>query len=148
MFRFLPRSEFKWIDPKEFDLNKYTSNSLKGCFFEVDLEYPRELRELTNDYPLAPDKTEIKGKLLSELQKLNNNSIYRKAMENLRNIIDGKLVNNEKDYLKRTSKLSYMLRRIFDNNLVVIHKSKLELRRNKPAQIGICILELIKVLMY
>ena len=54
-------------------------------------------------------------------------------MENLRNIIDGKLVNNEKDYLKRTSKLSYMLRRIFDNNLVVIHKRKLELRRNRPA---------------
>ena len=23
---------------------------------EVDLEYPKELRELDNDYPLAPDK--------------------------------------------------------------------------------------------
>ena len=34
----------------------------------VDLEYPKELRELDNDYPLAPDKTEIKREMLSEHQ--------------------------------------------------------------------------------
>ena len=34
---FLPVSGFKWIDPKEFDLNKYTSNSSKGCILEIDL---------------------------------------------------------------------------------------------------------------
>ena len=50
MSKFLPTSSFKWIDPKEFDLNKYTSNSSKGCVFEVDLDYPKELRELHNDY--------------------------------------------------------------------------------------------------
>ena len=33
-----------------------------------------------------------------------NNAIYRKTMENLRNRIDLKLVNNEKDYLKCTLK--------------------------------------------
>ena len=44
------------IDPEEFDLNKYTSNSSKGCVLEVDLEYPEELRELHNGYPLAPEK--------------------------------------------------------------------------------------------
>ena len=27
MSKFLPTSGFKWLDPKEFDLNKYTSNS-------------------------------------------------------------------------------------------------------------------------
>ena len=37
MSKFLPTSGFKWIDPKEFDLNKYTSNSSIGCIFEVDL---------------------------------------------------------------------------------------------------------------
>ena len=56
MSKFLPTSGFKWIDPKEFDLNKYTSNSLKRCVLEADLEYPREWRELHNDYPLAPRK--------------------------------------------------------------------------------------------
>ena len=43
MSKFLPTSNFKWIDPKEFDLNKYNSNSLKGCVLQVDLEYPKEL---------------------------------------------------------------------------------------------------------
>ena len=37
-----------------------------------------------------------------------NNATYRKPMENLRNRIDAKQVNNEKDYLKRTSKPSYI----------------------------------------
>ena len=31
-------------------------NSSKGCSLEVDLEYSKELCELHNDYPLAPDK--------------------------------------------------------------------------------------------
>ena len=55
-FKFLPIGGFKWIDPKEFDLNKYTSNSSKGCVLEVDLEYLKELRELHSDYPLAQGK--------------------------------------------------------------------------------------------
>ena len=53
---FFPTCEFEWIDPKEFELNKYTGNSSKGCAIEVDLEYPKELRELHSHYPLAPDK--------------------------------------------------------------------------------------------
>ena len=40
MSKFLSASWFKSIDPKEFDLNKYTSNSSKGCVLEVDFEYP------------------------------------------------------------------------------------------------------------
>ena len=36
----------------------------------------------------------------------------------------------------------------FDNNLVAIRKSKLALKLNKPTYIGICILDLCKVLMY
>ena len=77
-----------------------------------------------------------------------NNAIYRKTMENLRNRINVKLVNNEKDYLKCTSKPSYMSHKIFDDNLVAICKSKVLLKLNKPAYIGICILELSKALMY
>ena len=47
---------FKWKDPKELDLNKYKSNSSKEFVLEVDLEFPTELRELRNDYPLPLDK--------------------------------------------------------------------------------------------
>ena len=56
MFKFLPTSGFKQIDPKEFDLNTYTSNNSKGCVFEVDVEYPKELHELKYAHLLALDK--------------------------------------------------------------------------------------------
>ena len=69
-------------------------------------------------------------------------------MENLRKRTNVKLVNNAKDYLKCTLKPSYMLHKIFNNNLVAIRKSKVSLKLNKPAYIGVCILEFSKVLMY
>ena len=68
MSKFLPTSGFKWIDLKEFDLNKYTSNSSKGCAFEVGLEYPKALRELHNYYPITPDKIEIKRGIFPNCQ--------------------------------------------------------------------------------
>ena len=68
MSKFLQINEFKWIDPRVFDLNKYTRNSSKGCVLEVHLKHPKELRELHNDYPLAPDNIEIKRKILSDYQ--------------------------------------------------------------------------------
>ena len=46
-------------------------------------------------------------------------------METLRNRNDVKLVNNEKGYLKCTSKPSYMPHNLLDNSLVAIHKEKL-----------------------
>ena len=49
-------------------MNKYASNSSKRCVLEIDLEYPKELRKLHNDYPLAPDKIEIKREMQSEYQ--------------------------------------------------------------------------------
>ena len=50
---------------KEFDLNKHSSNSSKSCVLKVDLEYPKTFFELHNDFPLAPDKVEIKREMLS-----------------------------------------------------------------------------------
>ena len=57
-------------------------------------------------------------------------------------------MSNKKDYLKWTSIPSYMTHKIFDNDLVAIRKSKVTSTLNKPAYIGLCILELSKVLMY
>ena len=74
MSKFLSTSWFKWIDPKEFDLNKYTSNSSKGCVLEVDLEYPKELLELHNDYLLAAYEIEIKGGMLSKYRYILKNN--------------------------------------------------------------------------
>ena len=49
-------------------MDKYTGSSLKGCVLEDDLEYPKELWELHNDYLLAPEKIEIKREMLSDFQ--------------------------------------------------------------------------------
>ena len=65
-----------------------------------------------------------------------NNTIYGKAMENVRNKIDIKLGNNKKNYLKCTSKPSYMSHRIFYINLFVIRQSKFALKPSKPVYIG------------
>ena len=45
------------------------------------------------------------------MYKLMNNAVYGKTMENVRNRIDMKLVSNEKDSLKWTSKPSYVLQK-------------------------------------
>ena len=43
-------------------------SSSKWCALEVDVEYPKELRELHNVYRLAPDKIEMKKEMLSGYQ--------------------------------------------------------------------------------
>ena len=68
MSRFTPTKNFEYIDPEDIDSNKHSSNSLKSCVLEVDLEYPKELGELHNDYPLAPDKANIEKEMLSNYQ--------------------------------------------------------------------------------
>ena len=86
MSKFLPTSGLKWIDPKEFDLNKYTRKSSKECVFEVDLDYPKELHELHSDYSLVSDKNEIKSEMLSEYQfKIAN--LYNIPIGNVKKLV-------------------------------------------------------------
>ena len=70
-----------------------------------------------------------------------NNAPYGKTMETIRNKTDISLVNKKKEYLKWTSKSSYMSHKIFDNNLVAICKSKIKLALTKPGYAGMCILD-------
>ena len=53
-----------------------------------------------------------------------NNAAYGQTMENLRNRIHVKLVNNENKYLRWTSKPSYISQKTFNNDLVMIHESE------------------------
>ena len=85
MSKFLLTSGFKCIDPKEFYLNKYTSSSSKGCVLEADLEYPKDLRELHNGYPLAPDKMKIKREM-SECQ-LNITDLCNIPIGNIKKLV-------------------------------------------------------------
>ena len=92
MSKFLPTSAFRWIDSKEFHLNKYTSNSSKGCVLEVDPEYFKELCKLHNDYPLAkiadyPSyKIEIRREMLSNYQ-LKIVDLYNIAIGNVKKLV-------------------------------------------------------------
>ena len=88
------------------------------------------------------------GKIEKSLYKLVSNAVYGKTTKNLRNRIDVKLVSNKKDYLKWAPKPSYMTCKITDNDLVAIRQGKVILTLNKPAYIGMYILELSKVLIY
>ena len=67
-------------------MNKYTSNSSKGCVLEIGLEYPKELRELHNDYPLAPDNLEIKREMLSGNQ-LKVADLYNIPISNVKKLL-------------------------------------------------------------
>ena len=77
----------KWIDPKEFDLNKYASKSSKGYVLKVNLEYPKKLRELHNDYSLARNKIEIKiWDRLSEYQ-VQLAALYNVPIDNVKKLV-------------------------------------------------------------
>ena len=80
--------------------------------------------------------------------KLMINSVYGKTMENLRKIVNVKLINNAKDYVKSVSRPTFVSQKIFNKNLVAIHKIKPILLLNKPIYVGFSVLELSKLLMY
>ena len=72
MSQYLPIGNFRWITDKEInkiDLGKYKTNSKKGLILEVDLEYLRELHDLHNDYPVAPEKAKVSKNMLSRYCK-------------------------------------------------------------------------------
>ena len=233
MSQYLPTSGFKWLTKKQINninLAKYNEDSNKGSILEVDLEYPKELHDLHNDYPLAAEKVRVNKDMLSEyckkiatkynistglvhkliptlsnkekyvlhyrnLQlyidlglkvnkvhrvlefnqspwlkqyidfntlkrtqaknsfekdffKLMNNSVFGKTMENIRNRVDVRLITDEKKLLKMASKPTYVSSKIFNENLVAVHKIKETLTLNRPAYVGMCILDLSKTLMY
>ena len=233
MSQYLPTGGFRWMTKKQIDktnLALYKEYSKKGLILEVDLEYPNELHNLHNDYPLAPEKVKVTENMLSDycksiadkysistglvhkliptlgkkenyvlnyrnLQlyidlglkvtkvhrvlefdqspwlkqyidfntekrknaknafekdffKLMNNSVFGKTMENIRKRVDVRLVTDEKKLLKLTSKPTYVSSKIFNENLVAVHKIKETLTLNRPAYVGMCILDLSKTLMY
>ena len=80
--------------------------------------------------------------------KLMINSVYGKTMENLRKRINVRIVNNEKDFLKYTSRPTHITHKIFGKNYAAIHEIKPVLTLSKPIYVGFTVLELSKWLMY
>ena len=69
-------------------------------------------------------------------------------MENLRKRVGVRLVTNEKKLDKLTAKPTCVSSKIFNENLMAVHKVKETLTLNRPAYVGMCILDLSKTLMY
>ena len=70
MSQALPVNNFGWLTPQEIDelrenLMTLPADGTEGYILEVDLEYPKELHTLHNDYPLAPEKLKVPHDWLS-----------------------------------------------------------------------------------
>ena len=202
----LPINGFKWMTEKELPIWRKIP-----CILEVDLEYPKELHDLHNDYPLASERVMCKNnveKLIPNLRdkknyvihyknliqyielgmrltrihsgikfeesewlkpyidmntnlrmkaknnfekdffKLMNNSVFGKTMENIRNRVDIKLVNDRSKAQKLVAKPNFKHLNIFCEELIAIHMKKTSLTMNKPVYLGMCILDLSKTIMY
>ena len=60
MIELLPTEILDWFNPKDFNLDNYSIDSPIWHLLEVDLDYPDELHDLHNDYPLADRKLKVK----------------------------------------------------------------------------------------
>lgn len=82
----LPTNNFNWANVDDPKFSEWIHNSEEeidhqGYFFEVDLEYPKELHDLHNDYPLAPERLVVKNEMLSEYQNAVINELNIKSIE-------------------------------------------------------------------
>ena len=74
MSQYLPTSEFEKLDfPEEYELEQIVEdlrfipdNNEYGYFIECDLEYPAEIKEKTENFPLCPYQTKADPNFFSE----------------------------------------------------------------------------------
>ena len=78
--------------------------------------------------------------------KLMTNSVYGKTMENLRKRINVRFVNNKQDFLKYTSRPTYVTYKLFNKHFAAFYEIKQVLVLNKPSYVGFTVLS--KWLMY
>ena len=111
MIQKLPYRSLKWDDKiTEDDIISY-DNGRTGYILEVDLEYPKELHDLHNDYPLAPEVMNVKTNMLSEKQvdiyKLINGSKEPKDEKTKKLILN---LNDKSQYVVHIRTLQFYLK--------------------------------------
>ena len=68
MSQALPVHGFRWLEKEEFEhlnINSVSDDSEDGYILEVDLDYPPELHDHHNEYPLSPEKMKVTENMLS-----------------------------------------------------------------------------------
>ena len=78
----LPIKDFKWMNKEE--LEDWKSHP---CILEIDLEYPEELHDSHNEYPLAPEKIKV-GNVEKLIPNLRNKEKYVIHHENLKQYLN------------------------------------------------------------
>ena len=83
--------------------------------------------------------------------KLMNNAVYGKTMENVKKRLDVKLISKwDGRYGAEAliSKPNFHACTIFNENLIAIEMEKLKVCMNKPIYIGLCVLDISKIVLY
>jgi hypothetical protein len=93
MSQFLPMSGFRWMSKIEFEQIDWITlkkDSPVGYIIECDLDYPDELHDAHNEYPLAPERVKVCNGALGEMQHnmrtkytFERNTSYAKLVPNL-----------------------------------------------------------------
>ena len=102
--------------------------------------------------PYIDMNTELRKQAKNDFEKdffkLMNNSVFGKAMENVRKHSDIKLVTADKRRNQLVSEPNYHTAKWFSENLLAIEMKKIKVKRNKPVYLGLSILEISKTLLY
>ncbi|XP_068757536.1 uncharacterized protein [Montipora capricornis] len=130
------------------NLQLYTDLGLKITKFHRVLEFNHSawLKQYI-DFN-TEKRNNAKNDIEKDFLKLMNNRLFGKTMENIRKRVDVRLVTDENKLSKMAAKPTYVSSKIFNENLVAVHKIKETLTLNRPAYVGMCILDLSKTLMY
>ena len=129
------------------NLKQYESLGLKinhihrGITFE-ESEWLKKYIALNTELRTAANEFE------EDFFKLMNKSVFGKTMENIRDRVDIKLVNDEEQAEKLTAKPNFDHCNICNEELSETHMKKTRLVFDKPVYLGMCILDLSKTLMY
>ena len=77
-----------------------------------------------------------------------NNSVFKKAMENVRNHRDVRLVTTSKKIIKFVSEPNYHTTKWFSESLIELEMKKIKAKMYEPIYLGLSILHLSETLMH